>query len=329
MRSPCVYYSAKKKHPYYHAYTFHKETGIIRRKKCHLNGTPMGRKRDMSSVGCLGLVLMWYRTTGACTRTLSMNFGQTSTPMYRWLKFGRRILLRSLINDDSAKLELPTTEKIELFCEAINAKYPVLAGLVWAAMDGLKLNVQESGKVYEQNQYFNGWTHGHYVNSLYVFGPDGKICICVLNAPGTFHDSTMADYHVYDSLEDIFRRTGKKVVVDSAFGSGNRTFLVKSSQGDPINGNAEDLLMNRAATSIRQLSEWGMRMIQGQFPRITDTLIFKESGDRRVILRLLVHLYNFNCAQVGHNEILNSFMEKKDGFFGHPDITPNANDILI
>ena len=97
----------KKFHPYYHAYTFHQETGIIRRKKCHMNGTPMGRKRDMSSVGCLGLVLMWYRTTGACTRNLSLYFSQTSTPMYRWLKFGRRILLKSLINDDSAKLALP------------------------------------------------------------------------------------------------------------------------------------------------------------------------------------------------------------------------------
>ena len=42
----------------------------------------------MSSVGCLGLVIMWYCTTGVCTRTLAMNFGQTSTPMYRCDKFG-------------------------------------------------------------------------------------------------------------------------------------------------------------------------------------------------------------------------------------------------
>ena len=38
--------------------------------------------------------------------------------------------------------------------------------------------------------------HGYYVNSLFVFGPDGKIYLYVLNAPGTFHDSIMADYHV-------------------------------------------------------------------------------------------------------------------------------------
>ena len=98
--------------------------------------------------------------------------------------------------------------------------------------------------MYDQNQYFNGLTHGHCVNSLFVFGPDGKIYIFVLNAPGTFHDSTMADYHVYDSLEQIYQRTGCKVVVDSAFGSGKRDFLIKSSQGDPLDGNCEAILEN-------------------------------------------------------------------------------------
>ena len=167
------------------------------------------------------------------------------------------------------------------------------------------------------------------MNSLFVYGPDGKICICVLNAPGIFHDSTMAGYHVYEALEQIFLSNGKKMVVYSAFGSGKRPFLMKSSQGDPINGDAQELTMNRAEISIRKLSERGIRMTQGQFPRVTNTLIFEHSGDRRVILRLLVHLYNFNFAQVGHNETLNSFMEKEDVFFGHPDIIPNTNNIIV
>ena len=103
---------------YYHYYTFHSNKDIIRRKKCYMDGTPKGRKRDMSAVGFLRLVLMWYRSTGACTRSLSMHFGQTSTPMYRWIKFGRRILLKSLIDDPNTKVELPSQDKIELYCEA-------------------------------------------------------------------------------------------------------------------------------------------------------------------------------------------------------------------
>ena len=62
--------------PYYKYYTFDEETGDIRKKICFPDGMPRGRKRDMSAVGCLGLVLMWYRTTGACTRNLSLHFGQ-------------------------------------------------------------------------------------------------------------------------------------------------------------------------------------------------------------------------------------------------------------
>ena len=53
----------------------------IRKKVCYPNGTPRGRKRDMSPVGCLGLVLMWHRTTGACSRNLALHFGQTCTDL--------------------------------------------------------------------------------------------------------------------------------------------------------------------------------------------------------------------------------------------------------
>ena len=59
--------------------------------------------------------------------------------------------------------------------------------------------------------------------------------------------------------------------------------------------------------AVRQLSEWGMRMIQGQFPRVKDKLRFEEWGERKVILRLMVHLYNFQTDQVGMNQILNTF----------------------
>lgn len=64
----------------------------------------------MSPVVCLGLVLMGYRTIGACTRNLALHFSQTYTPMYKWLKFGRKILLKSLINDDNAKLQFPMSD---------------------------------------------------------------------------------------------------------------------------------------------------------------------------------------------------------------------------
>ena len=110
--------------------------------------------------------------------------------------------------------------------------------------------------------------------------------------------------------------------MDSAFKMANAAYLVKSQQADPLE---RDLLrLNRQATSVRQLSEWGMRMVQGQFPRLKDALLYKEKGDRQVILSLMVHLYNFHCSSVGINTIQNSYCDKTNSF-GNGCIDDDAN----
>ena len=235
--------------PYYDFYTIDEDTGMIRPKKLREDGKPYGRQRDMCAVGGLGLVLMWYRTKGSCARGLALLFGQTSTPLYRWIQFGRMILLKAIIQDPDAKVSMPSLEDVTVFKNAISDKYPVLDN-VWGAVDGLKLHVQASERFYVQNQLYNGWTHGHFLNSLFVFAPNGKICMCVLNAPGTFHDSTMADYSIYKALKKVYVRTGGKVVVNSAFKLGDKDFLVKSSQ-DITNCDAQQVIFDQAATSVR------------------------------------------------------------------------------
>jgi GT2 family glycosyltransferase len=69
-----------------------------------------------------------------------------------------------------------------------------------------------------QNIFFNGWTHGHYVSNPFLFSPDGKVRACYINAPGTFHDSTIANMStIYDLIDNLYERMGSKIVVDSAF----------------------------------------------------------------------------------------------------------------
>ena len=87
--------------PYYNYYIIDKETGLIRRKKLCRDGTHEGRDRHMCTVGCLCLGLMWYCTRGSFDRVFAIIFGQTLTPMYRCLKFGRIILLKYLIDNDN------------------------------------------------------------------------------------------------------------------------------------------------------------------------------------------------------------------------------------
>ena len=78
----------------------------------------------------------------------------------------------------------------------------------------------------------------------------------------------------YDGMEKIYNEHGAKVVVGSAFRLSNKDYMIQSSQQDPMGG-IRGVIVNKAATSVRQLSEHGMRMLQGQFPRLKDGLLPK------------------------------------------------------
>ena len=113
--------------------------------------------------------------------------------------------------------------------------------------------------------------------------------------------------------------------MDSAFKIGTKEYLVEYFQEDPFDERV--LLLDRQATSILQLRKWGMRIIEGSFSRLKDTLMFEEMGDRKVILQLMVHLYNFQTAQVGINQIMNSYRDKTR-HFGDEAIIVNVSIIL-
>ena len=198
-------------------------------------------------------------------------------------------------------------EEVLAFQQATTAKYPSLPE-VWDTLNGLNLNIQSTKDDKVQSIFYNGWTHGHYVSNVFVFGMDGTIRICGLNAPGTMHDSTLADYgNVYEKLERVFIETGGKVVVDSAFRLANNEFIIKSGQNVPL-GNLQVVVRARDATSIRQSSEWGMKQFQSSFPRVKDEFRLETKGERRIILLLVVYLFNYRTNLVGCNQIRSTFM---------------------
>ena len=247
-----------------------------------------------------------------------MAFGLTATPMYKWIKYGRRVLLFALQDHPHAKVEPPTADEVSTYATAIAKKHPpLLPHKVWAACDGLKTPLQRSGNWAKQNQNFNGWKEDTYVNSVFVFAPDGRIRVCTINCPGTWHDSSMADYGIYEKMGEVYDMTKGKVVVDSAFKLKNVDFLLKSSQGAPIDATASQIVLNDALTEARQCSEHGMRMINGQFPRLKDRMPLGDFQDRKVIMNLMVLLYNYQTYNVGINHILNNYMSKTPGFSSH------------
>ena len=271
--------------------------------------TKKGRQRYLCSISCLALGLAWTRTRGSYM-ILQIIFGLTHGSLSVWLRFSRRMIVKVLLTHEDAVVRLPTADEATLFATMINQKYPLITNC-WGAMDGLKLTLQQAGNETQQNNFYNGWTHEHFVTNLFLFSPDGKIRCSYFNAPGVLHDSTMAIWSsIYDQIETVYRDTGKKIVVDSAFASKKSNAMLKSHQNNvDANGNPRQRFgMNRQATSIRQLSEWGMRCLQGSFPRIKDKFRYEEKGERKLILQMIVLLNIFRASKVGQNQIASVYM---------------------
>jgi len=276
-----------------------------------------GKKRMVTAAACLGLTLAWYRFRGA-EFVLQGWFGFTGTQTNVWLRFGRRMLVKALRTEEAAIVRFPSNESIEEWKAIIQERHDKLHH-VYCFADGLKLRFQACSGLSEQGMYYNGWQHGHYITNIFVFGATGRIIHCVVNVPGSVHDSTLCHWGgTYTLLQEAFQETGGICCVDSAFLAGNVDYLIKSSQDLTKARDQEHLLQLKQATSLRQAAEWGMRSIQSAFPRMKDAILYEEKGERAVILKLLPLLYNIRLERVGLNQILNTYaphLSKDAGYF--------------
>ena len=308
--------------PLFDNHTIDEKQGTLVRKE-----SKKGRKRSIDAAGVLGLILMWYRTRGPSNRALPLVFGLTFTPMERWLRLGKLCLFVAL-SDFAPKGS--SAEDIQKYMNAIGERYPRMANVAFAA-DGLKLPIHPPANDLKQSKFYNGWQHGHYISNVFVFAADGTIPFCALNAPGCLHDSTVADYgDLYKKLQDAHDMCGAMCVIDSAFSLTATECFYKSSQTPPI-GDSIAFSTNQQATSVRQLSEWGMRQIQAKFPRMADTIKYEEKGGRRLDLSLMVRLYNHQVRCVGMNQILDTYMKEtspEKRYFNHTTIDATAHNFV-
>lgn len=82
-------------------------------------------------------------------------------------------------------------------------------------VDGLNLPVLVSDNDNLQNAYYDGWTCAHYCSWILVFAPDGNLIYTILNAPGSWHDSAIAE----PLHSQLLERTppGYRILSDAAF----------------------------------------------------------------------------------------------------------------
>jgi hypothetical protein len=212
--------------PVFDAFTpYHSSDGFYSLK----NQPNKGRERLIDARDCLGLILAWSRTRGS-QMVLQMLFGMTGTCVSDYIQFGIRILVQVLQELEEAKVHIPTIDYVNSMKTLVKNKHPLLEN-VWCTMDGLKLMIEVSSNDDDQNNYYNGWTHDHYVNAVLCFNPDGTIRISCYNVLGSVHDSTVASIGgIYEKLKVIYERCQGQCTVDSAFARKKYPFLIKSGK---------------------------------------------------------------------------------------------------
>jgi len=76
-------------------------------------GVSTARRLDeLREIDAVGLVLYWFRNGGSVAKASCMAFGLTSTPMYKWLQFSRRVLRYILQKHPLAAVTPPTDLEI-------------------------------------------------------------------------------------------------------------------------------------------------------------------------------------------------------------------------
>jgi hypothetical protein len=142
----------------------------------------------------------------------------------------------------------------------------------------------------------------------------GLIRSCVLNAPGSWHDSKVArpiyDKLVYDTPDGFY------IIADSAFphAPSNVELKIRRSlkSGERLPNNtseqADFVNFNRALLSYRQTAEWGMRALQGAYGRLRVPLDANNSEIRLRILESCVRLHNLRTTRIGINQICTVYM---------------------
>jgi hypothetical protein len=142
----------------------------------------------------------------------------------------------------------------------------------------------------------------------------GVIIACKVNAPGSWHDSRVAQ-SIYEKLRT---RTpdGYYLVTDTAFPRGTnqiagriRAPMKDGSRlsSDPAQRKAA-LAFDRQLLSYRQTAEWGNRALQGCFGRLRVPLDANYSDCRADLLEICFRLHNLRTRMVGINQIRSVYM---------------------
>ncbi|KIJ92624.1 hypothetical protein K443DRAFT_13455 [Laccaria amethystina LaAM-08-1] len=227
------------------------------------HGEPRPGGRSLDAWGALGLVLHYLNST-MLEISLQQIFALMPTTVSQYITFGLQILLETLRALPDAAIQWPMHDvEFQDDCDLIVARHPRLDG-AFASIDGLNLPTQTSDDPDLENATYNGWLSEHYISSVIVFSPHGVIIAANFNAPGSWHDSRVAQ-PIYDKLQNE-TPDGFYLVADTAFPRGaveiEGRIMAPIKSGQRLRSTDDEIeerfAYDRELLSFRQTAEWGM-----------------------------------------------------------------------
>ena len=267
-----------------------------------------GRPWSLPPDGMLGLLLC-YLGSQMTIKWLCLIFGITPSPCSRILKKILRMTVKRLRYHPLARISFPDEHKMRVYADMIKIREPTIDNVI-GFMDGLGLATEMTSERIEQNAYYCGYDCDTMVNNVLVFGPDGKVFLCAVNFPGSWSDASLTAHffsHIRERIGDY------KICVDQGFPrSGDATGIlvgpIPERSARRLHSLVRDnmIRLSNVYTSLRQASEWGMRGLQGTFPRCKKRLPSDKDKRRRVI-ECIILVHNFRTELVGRNQITEVF----------------------
>jgi hypothetical protein len=297
--------------------TFLNVTGFTRRSFMDLetllfvgiSGRKRGRPPSLDERGQLGLYL-FYVGSSMGLKHLCLIFGTTPSATSRFiLKVMKLASGKIMRNDTRSRVRYPKTDdEFQEMTALVNRREPS-ARNVFSFTDGLSLKTECNPEPLVQNAYYSGYHSDTMVNNVFMFSPMGKILLAIVNFPGSWPDSSLLN----TAKETVLSNPDYSSCVDCGF-KRTREYLgifvgpYSAKQVTKLSPILKEALLARAEimVSLRQSSEWGMRGLQGTFPRLKARLM-SDSKVRGRLLMSIVYLHNFRVQTVGLNQICTVF----------------------
>ena len=253
-----------------------------------------GQPPLLGPAGYVGLLLFYLGSTMSY-KHLCMIFGLTPTVCGRTINWMLRKTVRALRGHPLARVRFPNRDKMREYAALVQRREPLVDDII-GFMDGVSFSTECTDNAIEQNAMYCGYDCDTMVNNVFAYGPDGKVFFAAINFPGSWADGSLTARFLHQMKRKMH---SYKICVDQGFprsGDAYGTFVgpITKRAARRLHRDVRDylLLISNVHTSLRQASEWGMRGLQGTFPRCKKRLP-SDPALRRLVIEAIVLVHNF------------------------------------